>query len=74
MQLSQPLDNCRSRRGAVLAVAYENNLTRDQFLNSMLVAYETIIHSGATITDYYQYAIPAAPSTPWALPPELAGS
>ena len=42
--------------GAVLAAAYENDLTRDQFLNAMLVAYETTIRSGAAIMDYYQYA------------------
>ena len=42
--------------GAVLAAAYEQNLTRDQFLNAMLVAYETTIRSGAAIMDYYQYA------------------
>ena len=42
--------------GAVLAAAYEQNLTRDQFLSAMLVAYETTIRSGAAIMDYYQYA------------------
>ena len=42
--------------GAVLAAAYENDLTRDQFLNAMLVGYETTIRSGAAIMDYYQYA------------------
>lgn len=42
--------------GPVLAAAYEQNLTRDQFLTAMLVAYETTIRSGAAIMDYYQYA------------------
>ena len=42
--------------GAVLAAAYEKNLTRNQFLEALLVAYETTIRSGAAIMDYYQYA------------------
>ena len=42
--------------GAVLAAAWEADLTRDQFLTAMLVAYETTIRSGAAIMDYYQYA------------------
>lgn len=42
--------------GPVLAAAYEQNLTRDQFLTAMLVAYEATIRSGAAIMDYYQYA------------------
>lgn len=42
--------------GAVLAAAYEKDLKRDEFLNTMLVAYETTIRSGAAIMDYYQYA------------------
>ena len=42
--------------GAVLAAAYENNLSRDEFLTAMLVAYETTIRIGAAIMDYYQYA------------------
>ena len=42
--------------GAILAAAYENNLSRDEFLATMLVAYETTIRSGAAIMDYYQYA------------------
>ena len=42
--------------GAVLAAAYEQNLSRDEFLTAMLVAYETTIRSGAAIMDYYQYA------------------
>ena len=42
--------------GAVLAAAYENNLSRDEVLTAMLVAYETTIRIGAAIMDYYQYA------------------
>ena len=42
--------------GAVLAAAYEKNLSRNEFLTAMLVAYETTIRSGAAIMDYYQYA------------------
>ncbi len=42
--------------GAVLAAAYEKDLTRNQFLETMLVAYETTIRSGAAIMDYYQFA------------------
>ncbi len=42
--------------GPVLAAAYEQDLTRDQFLTAMLVAYEATIRSGAAIMDYYQYA------------------
>ena len=42
--------------GAVLAAAYEKNLTRNEFLTAMLVAYETTIRSGAAIMDYYKYA------------------
>lgn len=42
--------------GAVLAAAYEKNLSRNDFLTAMLVAYETTIRSGAAIMDYYQYA------------------
>ncbi len=42
--------------GAVLAAAYEKDLSRDEFLTAMLVAYETTIRSGAAIMDYYQYA------------------
>ncbi len=42
--------------GAILAAAYEKNLSRDEFLTAMLVAYETTIRSGAAIMDYYQYA------------------
>ena len=42
--------------GGVLAAAYEKNLSRNDFLTAMLVAYETTIRSGAAIMDYYQYA------------------
>ena len=42
--------------GAVLAAAYEKNLSRNDFLTAMLVAYETTIRMGAAIMDYYQYA------------------
>ena len=42
--------------GAVLAAAYEKNISRNEFLTAMLVAYEATIRSGAAIMDYYQYA------------------
>ena len=42
--------------GAILAAAYERNLTLKEFLTAMLVAYETTIRSGAAIMDYYNYA------------------
>ena len=42
--------------GAILAAAYEHNLTLKEFLTAMLVAYETTIRSGAAIMDYYNYA------------------
>ena len=42
--------------GGVLAAAYEKDLSRNEFLTAMLVAYETTIRSGAAIMDYYQYA------------------
>ena len=35
--------------GAILAAAYENNLTRDEFLTAMLVAYETTIRLPADV-------------------------
>ena len=41
--------------GAILAAAYKKDLTRDQFLTALLVAYETTIRMGAAIMDYYQY-------------------
>ena len=42
--------------GAVLAAAYEKNVSRNEFLATMLVAYEATIRMGAAIMDYYQYA------------------
>ncbi len=42
--------------GALLAYAWKKNLSRDEFLAAMLVAYETTIRSGAAIMEYYQYA------------------
>ncbi len=42
--------------GAILAAAYEHDLTLKEFLTAMLVAYETTIRSGAAIMDYYNYA------------------
>ena len=42
--------------GAILAAAYEKDLTVSEFLTAMLVAYETSIRSGAAIMDYYNYA------------------
>ena len=42
--------------GALLAAAYEKNISRNDLLTAMLVAYETTIRSGAAIMDYYNYA------------------
>jgi len=42
--------------GGVLAAAYERNVSRNEFLTAMLVAYETTIRSGAAIMDYYDFA------------------
>lgn len=42
--------------GALIAAAYEKNISRNEFLTAMLVAYETTIRSGAAIMDYYKYA------------------
>lgn len=42
--------------GGVLAAAYEKDLTRNDFLTAMLVAYEATIRSGAAIMEYYNYA------------------
>ena len=42
--------------GGILAAAYEKNVSRNEFLTAMLVAYETTIRSGAAIMDYYNYA------------------
>ena len=42
--------------GAVLAAAYEKNISKNEFLCAMLAAYEVSIRSGAAIMDYYNYA------------------
>ncbi len=42
--------------GAILASAYENDITVKEFLMAMLVAYETSIRSGAAMMEYYDYA------------------
>ncbi|MBO5714658.1 MAG: MmgE/PrpD family protein [Clostridia bacterium] len=42
--------------GAVLASAYELDVTLKEFLTALLVAYETTIRSGVAIMDYYKYA------------------
>ena len=42
--------------GGVLAAAYEKNLSKNEFLEAMLAAYETSIRNGAAIMDYYDYA------------------
>ena len=42
--------------GGILAAAYEKNVTRDEFLTALLVAYEASIRSGAAMMDYYNYA------------------
>ena len=42
--------------GAMLAAAYEKDISRNEFLTALLVAYEATIRSGAAIMDYYQYA------------------
>ena len=42
--------------GAILAAAYEKNVSRNAFLEAMLVAYEATIRMGAALMDYYQYA------------------
>ena len=42
--------------GAVLAAAYEKNISKSEFLTAMLAAYEASIRSGAAIMDYYSYA------------------
>lgn len=42
--------------GAVLAAAYEKNVSRNEFLTAMLVSYETTVRMGAALMDYYQYA------------------
>lgn len=42
--------------GAILAAAYEKNLSVSDFLTAMLVAYEVSLRSGAAIMDYYDFA------------------
>lgn len=42
--------------GAILAAAYEKNISRDDFLTALLVAYETTVRMGAALMDYYNYA------------------
>lgn len=42
--------------GAILAAAYERDVSLKEFLTAMLVAYEGSIRSGAAIMDYYDYA------------------
>ena len=42
--------------GAILAAAYQKNVSRNEFLATMLVAYETTIRMGAAIMEYYNYA------------------
>ena len=42
--------------GAILAAAYEKDVSRNEFLATLLVAYETTVRMGAALMDYYQYA------------------
>ncbi|MBR2929835.1 MAG: MmgE/PrpD family protein [Clostridia bacterium] len=42
--------------GAVLAAAYEKDVTLAELLTTMLVAYEVTVRGGAAIMDYYNYA------------------
>lgn len=42
--------------GAILAAAYEKNITKNEFLTSLLVAYEVSVRSGAAIMNYYKFA------------------
>ena len=42
--------------GAILAAAYEKNVSRNEFLTALLVAYETTVCMGAALMDYYNYA------------------
>lgn len=42
--------------GAILAAAYEKNISRNEFLTALLVAYETTVRMGAALMDYYNYA------------------
>ncbi len=41
--------------GAILAAAYEHNLSYKELLTTLYVAYETTIRMGVTIMDYYNY-------------------
>ena len=58
--------------GAVLAAAYEKNISKNELLTAMLVSYETTIRIGAAIMDYYNYAHSSGTSAPSALRLELA--
>lgn len=42
--------------GAILAAAYQKNVSRNEFLATLLLAYEATIRMGAAIMDYYNYA------------------
>lgn len=42
--------------GAILAAAYDKNVSRNEFLTALLVAYETTVRMGAALMDYYNYA------------------
>lgn len=42
--------------GAILAAAYERDITYKELLTTLYVAYETTIRMGAAIMDYYNYA------------------
>ncbi len=42
--------------GALLAAAYEKNVSRNEFYTALLVAYEVTVRMGAALMDYYQYA------------------
>lgn len=42
--------------GAILAAAYDKNISRNEFLTALLVAYETTVRIGAALMDYYNYA------------------
>ncbi len=42
--------------GAILAAAYEKDVSRNEFLTTLYVAYEATIRMGAAIMDYYKYA------------------
>ncbi len=42
--------------GAILAAAYEKNITRNEFYTALLCAYEATVRMGAALMDYYKYA------------------